>query len=234
MEHIRIIGTSHIASQSVREIREQVELFNPDIIAVELDKTRLASLLSTDKTTIRIKDIFKVGFKGYAFAMLGAWAEKKLGDHVGMKPGADMLEGVNLAKKNKLMIAFIDQDISITLKKLSKGISWKERWNFVADIFKGVVLRKKEVEFDLSTVPDEKTISTMIKTVKKRYPNIYRILVSERNTFMAARLNLLQQNFPGRRILALVGAGHLKGIQPLVTKNAPKPVYSYSFRTEVF
>ncbi len=233
MENLYIIGTSHISKQSVKEIKAAFDEFEPEILGIELDRSRLASLLSTKKQHLRLRDIFRIGLKGYFFALIGAWAEKKLGDHVGMKPGADMLAGVKLAQKKKIKIAFIDQDIRVTLSKLSKGITWKERWNFVVDIFNAAILRKKEVEFDLSSVPDEKTINFMISKVKIRYPNIYRILVEERNVYMADQLNRLKRRFPDAKILALVGAGHKNEMMNLITRPEPGYSYSYSYQTDM-
>jgi pheromone shutdown-related protein TraB len=203
-----IIGTSHIAKQSIKDIHQAFKDYEPDIVAVELDKRRLPSLLSDTRQHAKFRDMFKIGVKGYLFLLLGAWAEKKLGDAVGIKPGADMKSAILKAKEAEIPIAFIDQDITITLKKLSKGISWKEKWHFLVDLFKGVVLGKREVEFDLTTVPDQKVIAKMIDKVKDRYPNIYRILVTERNTIMGRRLKNIVKHHPEKSILAVVGAGH--------------------------
>ena len=163
------------------------------------------------------------------FALIGAWAEKKLGEYVGVAPGSEMKQAVRLAKKNKIQLALIDQDIEITLRRLSKSLTWKERWNFIVDVFKGVVLRKKEIDFDLRTVPSKKIIKTLINKVKKRYPNIYNVLVKERNEVMAKNLVMLMKSREDEKILAIVGAGHEDEIINLIKKNVNKVEISYSF-----
>ncbi len=231
IKNLLLIGTSHIARQSIKEVTDSFRSFNPDILAVELDQKRLYSLMSKNKVKIRVKDIFRVGFRGYLFALFGAWAEKKLGDYVGINPGSDMLAGVKLAKTENKMIAFIDQNIEITLKHLSKGISWKEKWNFLVDIIKAVIFRKREVEFDLRTVPDEKIIITMINKVKVRYPNIYRILIKERNETMAKNILKVMLRFPEKRILCIVGAGHKEEILKILKRKLDrfKEPVTYTF-----
>ena len=137
-KNLTIIGTSHIAKQSIQEVKNVIEKTKPDIIALELDKKRFFSLTSKTKRKLKLRDITKLGVKGFLFNLIGAWAEKKLGNIVRVEPGSEMLTAIKLAKKNKIKIALIDQDIEITLKKLSKRLTWKEKGRFVIDIFKSI------------------------------------------------------------------------------------------------
>ncbi|MGH9424718.1 MAG: TraB/GumN family protein, partial [Terriglobia bacterium] len=118
-------------------------------------------------------------------------------------------------------LALVDQDIEVTLKRFSQTLTWKEKWRLLVDVLKGLVLRKSEFAFDLSTVPDEKLIQKMIKQVQKRYPNIYRVLVTERNQVMAHRLAHLMHSYPDKLIVAVVGAGHGKELVQLIRQAAP-------------
>jgi pheromone shutdown protein TraB len=102
------------------------------------------------------------------------------------------------------------------LKRFSQELSWKEKWNFFVDILKGLVFRKTDIGFDLSTVPTQATISKLIKQVKKRYPNIYKVLITERNEVMASNIAHLFLRYPDKKIVAIVGAGHEKDIMKLV------------------
>ncbi len=247
-KNITLIGTSHIAKQSIDDIKTGFEKLNPDIVALELDKRRLIALVSKHKTNNKTKteknnkdnkniknkrrknkdsipfsSIFKIGIKGFIFSLIGHWAEKKLGSIVGVSPGSDMLTAFHLARKNKRQIALIDQDIEITLKRLSKSITWKEKWQFVVDIFNGVVLRKREIEgFDLTTVPSKDLMKKMMTKVKKKYPNIYKVLVTERNKIMSRNLAILMKRNPDKKILAIVGAGHEKEMIQMIKDKVNK------------
>lgn len=226
-KNLTIVGTSHIAKQSLDEVKKAIENEKPDIIALELDRKRLYALMHGKKGKIRLYDIKRVGFKGFIFSLIGAWAERKLGEIVSVEPGSEMKEAINLARKNKARIALIDQDIELTLQKFSKSLTWKEKWNFLADVIKAVILRKKEVEFDLRTVPDKKIIDKLIKKVKDRYPSIYYVLIEERNKVMGRNLRKLMDQHPGEKIVAVVGAGHEEGIIKAV-KNMESISYSFS------
>lgn len=223
--NLTIIGTSHISRQSLEEVKNAIEKEKPDIIALELDKKRVYTLLHEKKAKLNIYDIKKVGIKGFVFSLIGAWVERKLGEYTGISPGSEMKEAIRLAKRNKIKIALIDQDIEITLKKFSKSLTWREKWNFLVDIINGVVLRKKEVDFDVRSVPSKQIIKKIINKVKKRYPSIYKVLIEERNDIMAHRLSALIEKEPDKNILAVVGAGHEKEMMNIINK----PGIKYSF-----
>jgi len=223
--NLTIIGTSHIAKQSLEDVEKAIIDGKPDIIALELDKRRLYSLFK-EPSKIRIYDIKRVGIKGFVFALIGAWAEKKLGKIVGVAPGSEMKKAVRLAKKNKIKLALIDQDIEITLKRFSKSLTWKEKWNFIVDIIKAIFIRKEVITFDLTKVPSKKVVKKLVGQVKKRYPNIYKVLIEERNEVMANNIKKIMETYTDKKILVIIGAGHEDDILELIKK----PSISYSFR----
>ncbi|HJO01926.1 MAG TPA: TraB/GumN family protein [Candidatus Woesearchaeota archaeon] len=224
-KNLTIIGTSHIAKQSLDDVENAVEDGKPNIIALELDRRRLYSLFKKP-SKMSIYDIKRVGIKGFIFALIGAWAEKKLGKIVGVAPGSEMKKAVRLARKHDIKLALIDQDIEITLKRFSKSLTWKEKWNFIIDIVKAIFVRKNVIEFDLTKVPSKKVIKKLVGQVKKRYPNIYKVLIEERNQVMAENLRKIMENYQDKKILAIIGAGHEDDILELIKK----PSISYSFR----
>lgn len=228
-KNLVILGTSHIAKQSLDEVKRHIEEEKPDIVAIELDSKRLPALMSKAPRKIQLRAIRQIGLKGFVFSLIGAWAEKKLGNLVGVAPGSEMKQAVQLAKKNSIKIALVDQDIEITLKRLSKTLTWKEKWNFAADIVKAVFTRNKEIDFDLRTVPEKKIIKKLTSKLKERYPNVHKVLIEERNSVIAGNLRNLMDSNPDKKILAILGAGHVDDVLELVKKNEEINLsYSYS------
>ena len=225
-KNLTVVGTSHIAKQSLEEVEKIILEGKPDIVALELDKKRLYSMFKKTEGKIRIYDVRRIGIKGFVFALIGAWAEKKLGKLVGVSPGSEMKRAVKLARKHKIEIALIDQDIEITLQRFSQSLTWREKWNFVVDIVKAIFVKKNEIEFDLTTVPDKKIIKKLVEKIRKRYPNIYKVLIEERNHVMARNLEKLMLSNEGKKIVAFVGAGHEEDIIDLIKAN--KISYSFS------
>ncbi len=243
-KNLNIIGTSHIAKQSINEVKEQIEKYKPEIVALELDQKRLYALFHKGEKSISLKNIFKVGVKGFLFSLIGAWAQKQLGKIVEVKPGSDMLTAINLAKKKNIQLALIDQDIEVTLKRLSQEITWKEKFKFIVDLLgspfkkKAMVIgqtfiitlpNKETIKFDLTKVPEERTIKKLISEVKKRYPSIYHVLIKERNNVISKNLFNLMQN--KKKILAIIGAGHEKEVLDLI-KDREAITYSFSIKNK--
>jgi len=225
-KNLIFLGTSHIAKQSLGEVKKRIEEEKPSIIALELDKKRLYALMSKAQRKIEFRSIKNIGFKGFLFSLFGAWAERKLGRLVGVAPGSEMKEAAKIAKKGNIEIALIDQDIELTLKRLSNSITWKEKLNFLIDLLKALFLRKKEIEFDLTKVPDKKIIRQLTSKLKERYPNFYKVLIEERNAVIANNLRRLMSSNHNKKILVILGAGHVDDVLELVKE--PKISFSFS------
>jgi len=219
-----IIGTSHISKDSINEIKSSIENEKPDIVAVELDAQRAMSLLQKEVRKISFLEMTKLGVKGLLFAKIGQYVQQKLGQMVGVAPGSEMKTALELARKNKLQIALIDQDIKVTLKNFSKNLTWREKFRFVGDIFKGIFQGKKQLkqlgvdQLDLKRVPTNELIEKMMGQLKGRYPSVYKSLVEDRNKYMVKKLVGIMRLHPEKKILVVVGAGHKKGMQELLLK----------------
>ncbi len=222
MNNLKIIGTSHIAKQSIDEITKAIEEDKPDIVAVELDVQRAAALLHQQKTKMSFSDIAKIGVKGYVFVKIGQYIQQKLGKIVGVAPGSEMKTALELAQKNKIKVAFIDQPIRITLRNFSKELTWKEKGRFLLDIIFGLFFPKKQLKkyalekFDFRRVPEQEVIAKIINEMKKQYPSIYKTLITDRNKYMVKQLVKLLREHPEKKILAVVGAGHRGGMEKLL------------------
>lgn len=221
---IHFIGTSHIARQSIQEIKRYITQEKPDIVAVELDAQRAAALREKHHNKLSLGQMFQVGVKGYLFAKIGHYVQQKLGKMVGVSPGAEMKMALELAQKHKVQIALIDQPITVTLRNFSKNLTWREKARFVIDTVKGLIFPKRQLkelgleQFDMSKVPAKELIIKMMDHLKMRYPNIYKTLVEDRNKYMVRNLVRLLRQHPGKKILVIVGAGHVTGMQELLLK----------------
>ncbi|MFH1455880.1 MAG: TraB/GumN family protein [archaeon] len=219
-KNLTLIGTSHIAVQSIKEVKQVIKEVEPDVVALELDKKRLMALMSTNKPQISFRDVFKMGLWTFVINAGGAWIEEKFGRMVGVKPGTEMKTAVIEGKKVGAKLAMIDRDITITLKRLREQLTLKEKFRFVYDIFMGVVFKKGEVEkFDLTKVPSKQLIHKLVSRVKVRYPSFYNVLIDERNKYMAKRLAALILNHPEYKIVAVIGAGHEEEMVELIKRN---------------
>ncbi|MBI2110457.1 TraB/GumN family protein [Candidatus Woesearchaeota archaeon] len=205
-KNLTIIGTSHIAVESIKEVTSFIKEKKPNIIALELDKPRFFSLMQQKKGS-KFSLLKEMGIKVFLLNLIGAWVEKKLGKLVGVSPGSEMKKAALLAKKQNAKIMLIDQDARITLKKLTQ-IPAKEKYRIFSDILKSRFKKEEKIKIDLRKVPEKEFIKTILKKIEERYPTVYKVLIKERNEFMAKNLYKLITQFPEEKIVAIVGAGH--------------------------
>ena len=216
------IGPSHIAKESILEIKKAFQEYAPDIVAVELDPRRTYALLHPHTKRLALSSIAKIGLKGYVFVLIGQYLQQKLGKIVGIAPGSEMKTALQLAQEQRKVIALIDQPIEITLRKLS--FTWKEKWHFGMSLLKPLISPRQQVKelglenFDLRKVPEKELISSLIKQLRKEYPSLYRTLIEERNRYMVRQLVKLLREHPEKKILVVVGAGHVEGMKELLLK----------------
>ena len=164
-----------------------------------------------------MKEIKHFGLKGVILNTIGAWIENKLGQKVNIKPGADMKAAIELARKNKKELALIDQDIRITLKKLTKEVKAREKLRIFLDLLRIPFAKKQMKSLDLTKVPEPEFVDELLKQVEQRYPGIYKVLIKDRNKIIAKNLNKLKIEKEGKKIMAVLGAGHKKEVEKLIS-----------------
>lgn len=225
IENIILLGTSHVAKQSAKEIEEVIEKYNPEVVGIELDIDRLKSLFSEDKkaNSKRRRNralIREVGFSGYIFAMIAGFVQDRVGKSLNIEPGVDMKTAFIKSRDKKIATSLIDINIKLTLRKLSK-LSFRRKVSMFSSLFFKSFKKeyRNKLNFDVKKgVPDDKIIEQMLDIVRVEVPDLYKILIEDRNVYMSKRLLDLREKHDGV-ILAVVGAGHLKGMKQYLEKN---------------
>ncbi len=207
-KNISLIGSSHISEESIRQVKEGFSNIRPEIVAVELDNGRANGLFEKKKPN-KLFLLKALGLGGFLFYIIGEFIQKKLGKFVNIDPGSEMKTALVLAKENNASVFLIDREIQVTLRRFSKFFKKRELIKMILDLFFG---KKEKIDFDLRKVPSEKVIDFAISEIKKKYPSIYKVLIEERDRYMSQRLYGLTIAFPDKKIMAVVGAGHIKGI----------------------
>ena len=215
---IKIIGTSHISKDSVNEIKNQINDFKPDIVCVELDVHRYKSLFQKTRGKFKLAQISKLGLFGFLFYIIGSISQKVLSRKVGSKAGIDMRAAIIEAKRNDVKVALIDQDISITLRNLSKRVPFPEKMKLFAYVLFGGFISKKRIKFNLKSVPKDSVVKTLVSEMKHKFPSFYKALVSDRDRYMQKQVKMIADKFPEAKILIIVGAGHKSSLKKFVSK----------------
>ena len=213
-----IIGTAHVSQRSVDEVREVIDTVKPDVVCVELDKTRYDAL--TKDSAFRDLDVFKVVREGRTLYLLAHLAlasyQRRIGASLGVKPGAELLAAVNAAKERDIPVELIDRDINITLKRTWSNLGlWKRSmllsslivgWDDDDDA-KGEPVTARTVE-DLK---EPKALSEMLTELGKAVPQIKGPLIDERDQYLASKS--IDAGAGKKKVVAVVGAAHVPGMK---------------------
>jgi pheromone shutdown-related protein TraB len=210
-DNIILVGTAHVSDKSVIEVEKTIEEEQPDAVAVELCPARYQALTKeTQSKDISAKDILKGG-KPYYFLIhwLLAYVQKKIGDDLGVDPGAEMLQAIKKAESTGARIVLVDRDIQITLQRFWHSMSILEKIKmFWALIISSIGFKGDQIDID--TVTNEDIVSQLIQELRSFAPSAARVFVDERDAYIA---NNLLNAARTSRVVAVVGAGHREGIK---------------------
>jgi len=208
-ENLRLVGTAHISSTSVALVRQQIEDWRPDLVAVELCESRKASLL--DPEALENEDLLKIlnDGKSHMILLQSALAaeQRRMGVASGEKPGAELLAAIEAAEEVDVPVELVDRDVVITLRRAWSKMGLREKWR-VMDAFLWQEDDADEASVE-ELLEDSDMLSNLMEEAREVAPGAGSVLIDERDAFIAGRL----QQIRGKgKVLAVVGAGHLNGI----------------------
>lgn len=211
---ITLLGTAHVSRESVRLVEEKIGAGDYDCIAVELCGARHENL--TNKSLWRNLDIYEVFKKKKASLLLVNLAlsayQKRLADQLGIQPGKEMLRAVELAGEKGLRLEVIDRDITATLQRMYRRVSFWQKLKLVASLVASIFIGEEVTEEQIENLKRGDMLQSMLEEFGDALPNVKSVLIDERDQYMTGKLaNLVSPHGP-RNILAVVGAGHLAGM----------------------
>lgn len=205
---LRILGTAHVSSESVELVRNQIEEWEPDLVAVELCPSRMAAL--TEPESLDSEDLLKIIKEGRSAMILLQSAlaaqQRRMGISSGEKPGAELLAAVNAAEESDIPVEMIDRDVVITLRRAWRKMGMIEKWR----ILNALLWEEDDEEVSIDEVlRDSDLLSSMMEEAREVAPRAGEVLIDERDSFLAGRI----QQIRGKgKVLAVIGAGHLSGV----------------------
>ena len=205
-----IIGTAHISKQSAELVSEVIRAENPDIVCVELDKQRFEALSNQKKwENLDLKSIIKQKqLSTLIINILLSSYQKKLGAKLGVNPGAELLEATKVASELNIPIELGDRDVRITLKRAWRSMSLWQKTKFMTMSLASVFDKEELTEEQLEELKSKDVLTELMTDLGKAMPVLKEVLIDERDSFLAKRIK--ESN--GKKVVAVVGAGHLQGI----------------------
>ena len=215
-ENLRLLGTAHVATASVEAVKENIENWNPEIVAVELCQSRFEAL--TQERRLDREGLLKVIKEGKApmvlLQSLLAAEQRKLGIDEGEQPGAELLAAVNAANEYGLEVELVDRDIQTTRRRAWNKMGIKEKFGLM-----WALLAEEETEEELELedmLADKDLLTSLMEELRQVSPGAGEALIDERDEYLARKISAIRGN---GKVLAVLGAGHLEGVSRLLAND---------------
>ena len=210
-KEIILVGTAHVSRESVQLVKTVIEAETPDTVCVELCQSRYQSIRQKDRW--REMDIIKVIREKKAFLLLSnlllASFQKRIAKKFNINPGQEMIQAMDSAEALGADIHLADRDIRVTLSR-----TWRLMgiWNKIKLLF-SMIMSMGEIEDikeeDIEKMKQADVLESLLSEVGKSMPILRSILIDERDQYLSQKI----KTAPGKKIVAVVGAGHVPGIK---------------------
>jgi pheromone shutdown-related protein TraB len=218
-KEIILIGTAHVSRESARIVKEIIHEEKPDTVCVELCNSRLKSIRDNDNW--RNMDIVNVIKEKKAMLLLMnlmlASFQKKIAEKFDIKPGQEMINAVEAAEAQGATLIPADREIQVTLTRVWRSMGLWEKIKLMFQLMLSMGSSDEITEEEIEQMKQEDLLQTLLADVKKSHPIMEKVLIAERDQFLAAKIS----NAPGDHIVAVVGAGHAPGIKKHLAPGNP-------------
>lgn len=215
---IALIGTAHISQESCDEVKAAVESKSPDCVAIELDEDRYKSLNNPDNW--RNLDIIKVLKSKKGFLLLAnlvlAGFQRRMGNNVGVKPGDEMRAADTAAKGRGIPVVMVDRPIQVTLRRAWAVNSFWGKCKLISALLASAFDKEEVSGEQIESLKNSSEMDSMMKELADFMPIVKQVLIDERDRYLASKI----WECKGNRTLAVLGAGHLPGVEAYLNKLA--------------
>jgi pheromone shutdown-related protein TraB len=207
---ILVLGTAHISSRSVADVREIIRTEHPDRVCVELDEARYNSLVQKQNwQSLNIVQVLREhkGFLLLANLVLSSF-QRRMGEELGVSPGQEMLTAVQVCEEEGIAFSLCDRDIQTTLRRAWAKSGFWGRNKLLAAMLSSVFSNEKLTEEEIEKLKTGTSFQSMLEELASFMPSVKEVLIDERDRYLATRIFAAQ----GKKLVAVVGAGHMDGI----------------------
>ena len=203
-------------------LKKAVKAIQPDTLMVELCSQRAGLLFPPEKTETEGSEGWagalevlkrRQGLSG-VFQLLLTQMYKKIAGDLNVRPGAEFQAALEAVRKEGRPCRLVlgDREVSLTIQRAWALLPlWEKlRVCFHLSLLPFYSIKKEDVE----KMKENDVLSALVKEFCETFPSLSRVLLFERDVYLAK--SLFQS--PGKRVLAVVGLGHAKGMKEAIEK----------------
>jgi pheromone shutdown-related protein TraB len=210
-KEVILLGTAHVSRESAQLVASVIDEEKPDTVCIELCKARYQSIRQKDRW--RDTNIIKVIKEKKAFLLLSnlllASFQKRIANKLDIKPGAEIIQAIESGEATGSEIYLADREIRITMSRTWRIMSMWDKIKLVAQVLMSAGEIDDVTEKEIEEIKQGDMLETLLADIGESLPAIRNILIDERDRYLAQKI----RTAPGKKIVAVVGAGHVPGIK---------------------
>ncbi len=213
-----LVGTAHVSRSSVDLVRRVIAEERPDRVCVELDRQRYEALSKKKQwESLDLKQLIrKKQLPTLLLNLVLAAYQKRLGGQLGVQPGSELLEATRAAQEQGVPIELCDRDVRVTLRRAAHSTPFFRKLLLTAELLATLLDAPEISEEQLQELKQQDVLTELLDELGRHLPSLKRVLIDERDAFLAERIRRSE----GAHLVAVVGAGHLKGIREALTEES--------------
>jgi pheromone shutdown-related protein TraB len=223
-----VLGTAHVSRSSMEAVEALLAHEHFDAVAVELCESRAQGL--RDPEAFKQMDLFQVIRQGkagmVAASLVLSTFQKRLADQSGIQPGAEMKAAMDGAAAHDVPLWLIDREVGTTLKRAWRSVGFWQRFGLLGGLAASICERADIAQDEVEKLKQSDLLESAFSEFASGSKPLYESLIGERDAYMAARLREEAARTPSdepRRVLVVIGAGHLKGLCTLLREQQGDP-----------
>lgn len=219
-----LIGTAHFSQKSVEDVQKVIREIKPSAVVLELCQER-AFMLTLDEQSLLEQN------RRLSFAKVrGVLAEKgvaqgliyiillnmsaNLTEKLGLAPGSEFRSGASEARNIPgCRVVLGDRSLKVTIARAVASVSLWQKMKLIYSVLTTDVNTTQE---DVEKFKEKDMLEQMLEELGGEFPGFKRVLLDERNYFLAHSIyhwanNSVTSAGP-QKVVAIVGIGHVAGI----------------------
>ncbi|MDJ0865204.1 MAG: TraB/GumN family protein [Myxococcota bacterium] len=214
-----LIGTAHISRESADAVREVIEQERPDVVCIELDAGRYEALSQKTRfESLDLREILKRRQLATLILNLSlASYQRQLGGQLGVMPGTELLEAARVAEQLDIPVALVDRDVRVTLRRAWRAMSFWQKLLLFSSLLGSLFEKPELTEEDLRELRQQDVVTRLMQELGAAFPSLKTVLIDERDSYLTHKM----KQVTGRRVVGVVGAGHVDGMRRSLHANEP-------------
>ena len=221
---VTLLGTAHVSRASAEAVEQELSRDHYDGVCVELCPSRYQSLM--DPEALERLDLYRIVRDGKATMVIASLAlgafQQRMAEQFGIEPGAEMRAAIRVARERDISVLLVDREISVTLKRVYRGMPFWRRWTLLSGLVSSVVIHDDISEEEVEKMKQGDVLENTFSQFADQERDLYHALIAERDEYMALRIRDEIQRGEHAHLLVVLGAGHLQGIARYLQDEEPE------------